>query len=411
MIQYDLIFSLGLLLLVGGALGWLAARLRLPRITGYICAGVLLSPSVSPLLERSQVNELTTLGLVLLGVIGFAIGCSIRFKDLTGLGRAIAGITVVQGFLAWGLTIAFLVPFGAALYVGMDGSATAEHVLPLAFLLGAIAWPTAPAVTIALIRELRCKGPLTTSTLSIVALSDVAAVVAFGLSLEIVRAMLDGQAFSWEIGVLIPLIKLVGSLALGGVLGLGLVLLGRFMPNKGPLALASSLGAILLCLWLSDQWGLSLILSTMTMGMVAANLRPETGAAIEPVEGVVFLLFFVISSLFFEFDAVPDVWFLAILIIVARCTGKFVGARLGAELTQAPPVLKANVGFLLLPKAGLTMGLAFIARDTLGDPYGGYLFNALLLSTLINMLFAPPLAKWALLRSGEAQATNKKASR
>ena len=293
----------------------------------------------------------------------------------------------------------------------MDGAAKADHVLPLAFLLGAIAWPTAPAVTIALIRELRCKGPLTTSTLSIVALSDVAAVIAFGLSLEIVRAMLDGQAFSWEIGVFLPLIKLVGSLVLGGVLGLGLVLMSRFMPNKGPLALASSVGTILLCLWLSEQWGLSLILSTMTMGMVAANLRPETGVAIEPVEGIVFLIFFVISSLFFEFEAVTDVWLLAILIIVGRCTGKFVGARLGAELTQAPAVLKANVGFLLLPKAGLTMGLAFIARDTLGDPYGGYLFNALLLSTLINMLFAPPLAKWALMRSGEAQAIDKNAQR
>ena len=105
MIEYDLIFSLGLLLLVGGALGWLAARLRLPRITGYICAGVLLSPSVLPLLDRNQVNELTTLGLVLLGVIGFAIGCSIRLKDLTGLGRAIAGITIIQGFLAWGLRL------------------------------------------------------------------------------------------------------------------------------------------------------------------------------------------------------------------------------------------------------------------------------------------------------------------
>jgi Kef-type K+ transport system membrane component KefB len=404
MIRYDLIFSLGLLLLVGGALGWLAARLRLPRITGYICAGVLLSPSVLPLLDRDQVDELTTLGLVLLGVIGFAIGCSIRLKDLAGLGRAIASITAIQGFLAWGLTVALLVPFGAFLYVGLDDVASSGHVLPLAFLLGAIAWPTAPAVTIALIRELRCKGPLTTSTLSIVALSDVAAVVAFGLSLEIVRAMLDGQAFSWESGVLLPLLKLMGSLALGSVLGMALVLLGRFMPTKGPLALAGALGAILLCLWLSGEWGLSLILSTMTMGMVAANLRPQTGVAIEPIEGIVFLFFFVISSLFFEFDAVQDVWLLAVLIIVARCTGKLAGARLGAQLSHAPATIKANIGLLLLPKAGLTMGLAFIARDTLGEPYGGYLFNALLLSTLINMLFAPPLAKWALMRSGEAHA-------
>ena len=411
MIEYDLIFTLALLLLVGGALGWLAARMSLPRITGYICAGVLLSPSVLPLLDRRQVDELSTLGLVLLGVIGYAVGCSVRFKELTGLGRAIAGITIIQGFLAWGLTIVILVPFGAALYVGVGGAATAGHVLPLAFLLGAIAWPTAPAVTIALIRELRCTGPLTTSALSIVALSDVAAVVAFGVSLEIVRTMLDEKPFSWSIGVFVPIIKLVGSLSLGSVLGLGLVLLGRFMPNKGPLALTSAMGCILFCLWLSGQWGLSFILSAMAMGMMAANLRSETSEAIEPIEGVVFLLFFVISSLFFEFEAVTDVWLLAILIIVACCTGKFVGARLGAELTRAPAVLKANVGLLLLPKAGLTMGLAFMARNTLGDPYGGFLFNALLLSTLINMLFAPPLAKWAFLRSGEAQAIDKNAQR
>jgi len=411
MVRYDLIISLGLVLVVGGVLGWIAARLHLPRITGYICAGILLSPSVLPLLEREQISEFTTLGLVLLGIIGFAIGCSIRFKELTGLGRSIAGITAIQGFLAWGLTVAILVPFGAFLYVGIDQVAELGHVLPLAFLLGAIAWPTAPAVTIALIRELRCKGPLTSSVLSIVALSDVAAVIAFGLSLEIVRAMLDGHAFSWISGVALPLFKLIGSLALGAGLGLALVLLGRFMPAKGPLALASALGAILVCLWGSGEWGLSLILSTMTMGMVAANLRPETGAAIEPVEGIVFLLFFVISSLFFEFDSVQGVWLLAILIIVGRCTGKYVGARIGAELTNAPPVLKANVGILLLPKAGLTMGLAFIARDTLGEPYGSYLFNALLVSTLINMLFTPPLAKWALMRSGETNLPKEQTSK
>ena len=386
----------------GGVLGWVAARLRLPRITGYIFAGILLSPSVLPLLDREQVSEFTTLGLVLLGIIGFAIGCSIRFKELTGLGRSIACITAIQGLLAWGLTIAVLLPFGALLYVGIEQGFERSHVLPLAFLLGAIAWPTAPAVTIALIRELRCKGPLTSSVLSIVALSDVAAVIAFGFSLEIVRAMLEGHSFSWTSGVALPFFKLIGSLALGSALGLTLVLLRRFIPNKGPLALASALGAIFVCLWISGEWGLSLILSTMTMGIVAANLRPDTGVAIEPVEGIVFLLFFVISSLFFEFDSVQGIWLLAILIVLGRCTGKYVGARIGAELTNAPSVLKSNVGLLLLPKAGLTMGLAFITRDTLGEPYGSYLFNALLVSTLINMLFTPPLAKWALIRSGEA---------
>ena len=169
-------------------------------------------------------------------------------------------------------------------------------------------------------------------------------------------------------------------MALGGILGLGLVSLAHFKSNKGALALASALGA---------------------------DLRLETGEAIEPIEGTVFL-FFCDLELFFEFVTVQDVWLLGILTIVARCTSNFVEALVGAELTQAPALLKSNIGLLLLPKAGLTMGLTFIARDTMGAPHGGYLFNALLLLTLINMLFfAPSLVKWALTRSGDVQAIEK----
>jgi Kef-type K+ transport system membrane component KefB len=404
-----LVLTVGLLLVVGGAFGWLAVRLKLPRISGFILAGVLLSPSVLPILDRATVNELTTPGLVLLAVIGFAIGCSIRFKDLTGLGRAVSSITAFQGLLAWGLTIVLLIPFGALLYGGVN--ATSQQTWVLAFLLGAIAWPTAPAVVLALIRETRSRGQLTTVTLSIVALSDVLAVMAFGLSLEVARAMLqDDSVFSWGTGLGLPMIKLLAALAFGGAMGGALAITSHVLsPSRGTLRMAITLGAILVCLWASGHFGFSLILSTMTMGIVAVNLRGQAmGAAIEPIEGMIFLLFFVISGLFFELDGVAGVLLLAILITVARCSGKGFGAWFGARLAQAPATLTANIGFLLLPKAGLTMGLAFITRDTLGEPFGSILFNALLVSTLINMAFTPPLAKWALTRSGETGAMDRK---
>ena len=406
LIRYDLILTVGLLLVVGGSFGWLAVRLKLPRISGFILAGVLLSPSVLPILKRDTVNDLTTPGLILLAVIGFAIGCSIRFKDLTGLGRAVTSITACQGMLAWTLTMVLLIPFGGLLY----GGASLEQALVLTFLLGAIAWPTAPAVVLALIRETRSQGQLTTVTLSIVALSDVIAVVAFGLSLEVTRAILLGDSvFSWATAVGAPMIKLAGAIGFGGALGAALAIASRVLPARGTLRMATTLGAILMCLWASGQFGFSLILSTMTMGIVAVNLRGEAmGAAIEPIEGMVFLLFFVISGLFFELGAIQGVWLLAVLITLARCSGKFAGAWMGAKLAKAPAQLTSNIGLMLLPKAGLTMGLAFITRDTLGEPFGSLLFNALLVSTLINMAFTPPLAKWALTRSGEAGAMDKK---
>ncbi|MCP1675765.1 Kef-type K+ transport system membrane component KefB [Natronocella acetinitrilica] len=401
----ELLLTIGLLMAVGGIGGAIAVRLRLPRITGYIFAGILLSPSVLPLLTWSLVDDLNWIALAALGVIGYAIGTSIRLDMLRGLGRSIAWITLSQGFAAWLLTMMLLAPLGPYLYPGVENATLFGFYLPIAFLLGAIAWPTAPAVTIALIREVGAKGVMTTATLTIVALSDAAAVIAFGLSLELTRAFIETGAFSWTQGVAIPAAKLAGSIVLGITAGAGINGLARLLPEKSITLMTVVLGGILLAMWAASELGLSTILATLVMGFTAVNLPrgDRLGTILHPVEGLVFVVFFVISGVYFDLAALETAWLLAIMITVARCVGKYAGASIGAIVSDSPRNMRRYLGLILLPKAGLTLGLAFLARDALGDPIGNLLFNGLLASTILNMIFTPPLAKWALLRSGEAR--------
>lgn len=399
----EFLLTIGLMMALGGIGGAIAVRLRLPRITGYIIVGILLSPSVLPLLDWSFVDDLSVVALAALGVIGYAIGTSIRIDMLRGLGRSILWITLLQGLGAWLLTVVLLVPLGPWLFPGVDGVGYLSFYLPVAFLLGAIAWPTAPAVTIALIREMDARGVMTTAALTIVALSDAAAVVAFGLSLEVSRAFIETGTFSWLDGVAVPAAKLVGSALLG--IGAGALVSGvaRVLPDRDPAPLVLTLGGIALCMVLARSLDLSMILAALVMGFVVANLRggERLGHVLEPIEGLVFVLFFVISGVYFDVLALETAWLLAVMITVARCLGKYGGARLGARVAGSPSSLRNYLGFLLLPKAGLTLGLAFLAQEALSDPLGTLLFNGLLVSTMLNMILTPPLAKWALMKSGE----------
>ncbi len=400
----ELVLVIGLMMALGAIGGVIAVRLRLPRITGYIFAGILLSPSVLPFLDWDLVDDLGIIAMAALGVIGYAIGASIRLDMLRGLGSSIVWITLMQGAAAWLLTIVLLVPLGPFLFPGVPGADFLTLYLPVAFLIGAIAWPTAPAVTIALIREVGAKGIMTTAGLTVVALSDAAAVIAFGLSLEVARAFIETGAFSWFDGVAMPAVKLAGSVLLGIVGGVAVNGLSRLLPERGFGLLAVTLGGILLCMWAAQTLDVSMLLALLVMGFVAVNLGGRHGrlaSVLEPVEGVVFVVFFVISGVYFDWEALEAAWLLAVMITVARCFGKYGGARLGAVIADAPLVLRKYLGFILLPKAGLTLGLAFLAREALSDPLGTLLFNGLLASTILNMVLTPPLAKWALVKAAE----------
>ena len=388
------------MLLAGYLAGALAARLHFPRITGYLVAGMFLNPSVLHAIPQAAVDKLNFIITVVLGVVSYVIGGGLRLDTLRKLGKAIVSITIFQGlmpFLLSALLVAGLGPFVLSIPGGMLAT-----FAPMALVLGAIAVSSAPAAVVAIVHECRATGPVTTTCLAVLALTDAFTVIAFACSLDIGRALAKGQQIA-ELGnmLAVSVLHVMGSVVAGAAFGwLLLKGLERIRAAWGLLATIST--GIIILTAAAETWGLSSILANMASGFVVANRsgREEMLTVLERIEETLFVLFFVLSGMYVDIAALNAAGVLVVLIMLGRMVGKYAGARIGAALVGAPESLRKYPGFVLLPKAGLTLGLAFLARQAFPS-FGPILFDALLASTVINMLLTPPLAKLALVRSGE----------
>lgn len=398
----NLILALGIIV-VAGFLGSLAAeKLKLPRITGYIVIGILLSPSLLNIIDAETVGNLDIITDIALGFIAYLIGGSLKMESLRGLGRSITWITFLQS-----LGAGFLVTLALAIlsHLIIPNETFWQWYFPLAFIIGAISCATAPAATMAVIGEYKAKGPLTTTLLAVVALDDAIAVIAFAIASGICQPLVGGVNSPSVYQMLgVPFLHIVESVAIGIVFGIALMYISRLVRTR-ELLLVVVFGVIMLCAGLTSYLGVSSILASMVVGFIMVNKvkREEMLLVVEEVEDVLFAMFFVLAGLHFNLSVLKVAGILALLIVLTRCMGKYFGARLGARISHAPDNVKKYLGFALLPKAGVTIGLVLLAALEF-PTFGTVMLNAVLASTIINELIAPPLTKYALFKAGEARA-------
>lgn len=156
-ITTDLLLAVGVMITVGLLGGVLSNRVKFPRVTGYIVVGILLSPSVFNLVSRATIDSLDIVTHIALGIIAYLIGASLRLESLRKLGRSIAWITPAQSLGAW-FVVTLAIAFLASPVLAIPGATFMNNYLPMALVIGAIASATAPAVTMAVIREFKAKG-------------------------------------------------------------------------------------------------------------------------------------------------------------------------------------------------------------------------------------------------------------
>jgi Kef-type K+ transport system membrane component KefB len=423
MMEINLILSIGIMVVVGFFGGLLARKAKFPRITGYIVIGILLSPSllawfgVSPLIPESLIigkpgnPGLAPITDIALGIIAYLIGGSIKLESLKGLGKSIGWIVCTQALGAWllvTLLLTFLMPYLPFL---PEPTSTFAY-FPIALVIGAISCATAPAATMAIIHECKAKGPLTTTLLATVALDDVIAIVAFAIALSVSKGLIGLQVSLGQMATS-TLVNIFGSIALGIAFGSALLLLSRLARTR-ELLLVIIFGWLMLGIGIANLLNgafpileLSPILALMSAGFVVGNKskREELFSSVEGIEEVVFAMFFVLAGLHFDLEVIKIAGLIALLIILGRCFGKFVGARAGATISHAPDSVKKYLGFALLPKAGVTLGLVVLAAR-LFPALGSIMISAVLASVIINELFAPPLTKYAIFKAGEASTTS-----
>ena len=406
------LLSLSVAMFAGLMMTRLLGKLKLPDVTSYLIAGVLIGPCCIGALHipglgfgsAEELESLNLISLVALGFIAFSIGNEFRLSQLRETGKQALVIGVLQAVAATLLVDA------ALLLVCL----VAPHALsvPAAITLGAIAAATAPAATLMVVRQYKAKGPLTDLLLPIVALDDAVGLVLFAVSFGIAKALSAGSVDLISI-VIDPLIEISGSLLLGTLAGIALTELEKlFHSNTNRLAM--TIGFVFVTVALSMlripvgpvKISFSSLLVCMMMGSVFCNLCPlseEIMSRSDKWSAPLMVLFFVISGAELELGvfAKGSAVLIGLVYILTRSAGKYFGARESARLVHCSDKVVKYLGITLLPQAGVALGMCVTAAKLPGD--GPMIRNIVLFAVLIYELVGPLLTKWALTKAGDIQ--------
>lgn len=382
------LFYLAVLLFSGLIMGRAVKLIKLPNVTGYLIAGLLIGPCCFGLLSKEMVIQYELISEIALAFIAFSVGSEFKVSYLKKVGAMPIVIAIFEGLAATVCVTVVLVLFGFDFEISL--------------LLGAIASATAPAATIMVVKQYKAKGPVTETLLSVVALDDAVALIAFGFSMAIVNSLLHPGQTSLIMSIISPFLEIIGSFVLGFVLGFLFKIPLRFF-KKDSNRLIITAGFVLLGSSLATLLGLSSLLLCMCMGAMLANVSSDANSIFRLTDTVtppIFLMFFVVSGAGLDVTYLPKIGLIGILYIIVRVVGKVAGASLGAIVTKAPEPVKKYIGFTLIPQAGVAIGLSLIAAQTLPD-FGPTIRAVILCATLIYELVGPAFTKIGLKKAGE----------
>ncbi len=394
------LLEFGLILLTGYLLGSVANLLKLPRVSGYIVAGILMSPSVLGIIDKEFLKHSDLVTHASLSVITFLIGSSLSFGKVRRLGKAILLITLGEAELAF-----LFVSLAMFLYLYLTSSADIGMLVALALLFGALASPTDPTATLAVIHEYRAKGVLTTSVLGVAALDDATGIINFVIGFSIALSLTTGHELQLSEAFLSILLQIGGALVLGAVMGFLMYFLGEFAKERKEIV-TLTIGVLFLTFALAKVLGVDELLSTMSVGIIIANFGNAWEKFERPledyIEDLIFTAFFVVGSAFLDLSILLSSLPVVLLYVLARFSGKFTGSFLGAHLSGAPPQVKRHLAFALFPQGGIVIGLALLAYQNPNfREVGTLLVNVVIGATVIHELMGPVFSKFALQRAGE----------
>lgn len=397
--------ALAILLGAGFAAAKLGQLFRLPSVTGYVCAGLLLGPSgfgfITPELTGDKLSHFSEIALML---IAFGIGEHLELKRLKKTARTVFFIGFCEAFSAFACVSAaiFLVSF--FLRLGPEAWLL-RHYLSLAMLLGAVAIATAPASSLSVMREMRAKGVWTTTLLQVIAIDNGLAIMAFGIAASVIRHFGETGAGSLLGGCLISLLEIGGSLLLGVVTGLVIDALGARIKRRSEM-LTAGLALLLLCGETASFLDFSPLLAGMAAGFTIVNRDRRDVRffrTLNRFEAPIYVLFFTLAGAHFNLMEFAVAGALGILYFLCRAGGKSLGVRLGSRLSHALPSVRLFMGQALVPQAGVAIALVFLTE---GNPelkmYTPLLTPIVLAGVFLAELAGPVLARQAVVKAGEA---------
>ncbi|MEJ2158526.1 MAG: cation:proton antiporter [Desulfobacteraceae bacterium] len=388
-------------------------RLRLPLITGFLLTGIGVGPYVLNIVESEEIGRLRFLDELALGYIAIAAGSELVVRQIRSRLKAIRYTTIGL------VSSAFIIGSGAFYllsgFIPFTNAMPAAHRAAVAILAGAILVARSPSSAIAVVNELRAKGPFTKTALGVTVIMDVIVITLFSICVSIAGTILDDQRFDLRF-VLILLVELVFSMALGYVLSRILRLMLSCNWHRGVKTLcilAAGYGVFVL----SDAllhfthahapFGIRLepMLACMVAGFLAANIGPYRAELVKVLHDVgpwVYIAFFTLTGMSMRLDVLSRYWAVALALFGVRLAAIYIGAFTGG-LAAGEPMKNNRIAWMCyITQAGVGLGLA--REVTVEFPQWGAVFATIMIAVIVlNQIAGPPFFKWALVMAKEAR--------
>ena len=379
-----------LLLLVGLTGGWLTSKINLPSVTGYILSGLILGPSVLNIITGDVYNSLGFVNELALGILAISVGTELHRDMIKRLGRDLTILSVANTLLSFALTTAF------TYFLGLP--------ITYALVLGALSMTVSPSGVVSMVKETRARGEMTQTLLGLVAFDNLITIIVFGIVVAFVTSVGNTDANNLTL-----ILSVFLDIIFAGLIGLGVGLFVAFfirqmLPNDRLLVIIGA--AILFNSGIATVLTLSPILINIVAGATITNLTNRRGLVSEVINRMelpIFVVFLTLAGAHLDIAIFARVGLIGMAYIGGRLIGKVLGAFAASHVTSLSQKSRQNIGLSLLPQAGIAIGLATIAEQSVPGAKG-VLTGVVLTGVVFFEIVGPLILARALKNTGETNA-------
>jgi len=400
------------LMLMAAMLGGIIARsFHVPRVVGYLFAGVILRlildafPSVH---ITAAVVPLQAIRDLSLGVILFSIGSVCEKRQLHESGARVWRISLMEVCLT--ATLVFV----ACYFVGrfMFTDVGADYVV-LAALLAIAAVATAPAATLFVLQEYEAKGSITNTILGVTGVNNVVCIIGFhACFILFVSAGMITPTQTMSVHPLLGIgAMILGSIALGVILGTVLSI------AHAKFSIVDTLLIFFACFILlsaAEEWMLvrahfsyNKLLAALIAGVVFTNVAIDSQklqGALWTAATPIMVGFFAMAGFNLHLNDLAHMGLLGLTFWICRTLGKGLGAYLGIRWSGAPLGAASTLGPALLCQAAVVIGLAAFVEQYWQSPLAKQFSTVVLGSVVVSEMLGPFMVKRCVVRGGEVKA-------
>lgn len=387
-------------------------KIKLPLISGFIVTGVIAGPDILNLIPEQAIDKLLFINSIALAYIAFAAGSELYLKDLRSRLRSIFWNTFGQ--LVVTFMLSSVVIYLLAAHIPFMADLSTNTKVAVSILMATIFVARSPSSAIAIIHELRAKGPFTQTVMGVTVIIDVLVVILFAICVSISRNLISDHPF--ELNVLIVLIlELLFSFGFGMLLGKVIHIVLSFSVSsqiKTIIILFLGYGIFgithLIQEYSSQQWGIEVFFEPLLICIIGSfmvtnysKFRPEFQFILHRIGPYIYISFFTLTGIMISIDTLTKVWFIALFLFFVRLISMIIGAYIGSTLAKDKPQFR-KVGWMpYVTQAGVGLGLAIEVSAEF--PLWGAEFATIVIAVIVlNQFAGPPLFEWVLNKVGES---------